>query len=146
MNADPGTYVLLLHSLVTERVGIGRWGQLQVEPGWYLYVGSAFGPGGLRARVRRHCRSIKKRHWHVDYLREVTSLVDFWYAHGPRRLEHDWAEALGMLEDAQAVTGFGCSDCRCISHLAYLPRRPGIDAFRQRTGSAVCAGRCPPGP
>ena len=47
---------------------VGRLGALPVEPGFYVYVGSAFGPGGLERRVGRHATTEKKHRWHIDYL------------------------------------------------------------------------------
>ena len=51
MNAQPGSYALLLQADRRRTVRIGWLGQLTVEPGCYVYVGSALGPGGVRARV-----------------------------------------------------------------------------------------------
>jgi Uri superfamily endonuclease len=36
--------------------------------GAYLYLGSAYGPGGIRARCRRHLTQDKGKRWHVDWL------------------------------------------------------------------------------
>ena len=55
-----GTYALVLRSDVSAATEIGRWGRLTIRPGYYVYVGSALGPGGVRARVSRHCRETKK--------------------------------------------------------------------------------------
>ena len=39
--------------------------------------------------------------------------------------EHIWAQQLLVAnDDAVAVKQFGCSDCRCISHLFYFRKRP----------------------
>jgi Uri superfamily endonuclease len=46
MESKPGTYILVLRSQIGARAKIGRLGYLAVEPGYYLYTGSAFGPGG----------------------------------------------------------------------------------------------------
>ena len=54
MNAQPGSYALILQADRRRTVRIGRLGQLAVEPGCYVYVGSALGPGGVRARVGHH--------------------------------------------------------------------------------------------
>ncbi len=70
----PGTYVLVLDSTGYLGIQIGRWGLLETCPGTYLYVGSAFGPGGLRARISRHAKTKKAKHWHIDYLRETVHL------------------------------------------------------------------------
>ena len=119
MKSLPGTYVLVLRSQVSATVRVGRWGVLPVLPGTYLYVGSAFGPGGVAARVSRHCRATKSKHWHIDYLREQTALESAWFSHAPERLEHRWATSLGGSDGLQAIAGFGCSDCQCASHLFY---------------------------
>lgn len=73
MRAECGTYLLVLRSHGEATVQVGRWGPLAVRPGVYLYVGSAFGPGGVRARVGRHLRMRKKPHWHLDYLRPLAT-------------------------------------------------------------------------
>ena len=36
--------------------------------GTYIYAGSANGPGGIRARCRRHLLPEKTRRWHIDHL------------------------------------------------------------------------------
>ncbi len=51
-----------------KRLEIGRLGSFNIIPGFYAYVGSAFGPGGLRARIRHHLESVAQPHWHIDYL------------------------------------------------------------------------------
>ena len=48
--AGAGTYALLLRIDVTEEIAIGRRHRLRMAPGWAVYVGSAFGPGGAAAR------------------------------------------------------------------------------------------------
>jgi Uri superfamily endonuclease len=126
MKSQPGTYALLLRSDASTSAQIGRWGCLDVRPGYYIYVGSALGPGGVLARVSRHCREHKTKHWHIDYLREFTIPVSVWYSYSPTRLEHCWAKAVAGLTETEPVKGFGCSDCKCNSHLFFLPgREPG---------------------
>ena len=95
---------------------------LHIDCGYYLYVGSAFGPGGVLSRVARHCREEKSKRWHIDYLREHVSLDVVWYLHGREHLEHDWANALESIAETELINGFGCSDCRCASHLFYVAR------------------------
>jgi Uri superfamily endonuclease len=60
-----GTYALVLRSDTSVSAEIGRWGRLAICRGYYLQVGSALGPGGVRARVSRHCRGAKSKHWHI---------------------------------------------------------------------------------
>jgi len=130
MTADPGTYVVIFRCRARARAQVGRWGELTLRKGYYLYVGSAFGPGGVLARVSRHCRPDKARHWHIDYLRESLSPRGAWYSHATQRLEHRWAQALGAMPGALPVARFGCSDCRCESHLFYFSKQPDLAAFQ----------------
>lgn len=76
----PGTYALLLRSLASGRVAVGRHGALAVRRGWYVYVGSARGPGGLRGRLLHHLRPAGRPHWHIDYLRQQAAVREIWAA------------------------------------------------------------------
>lgn len=137
MTSEPGTYLLVLRADSSRRIAVGRRGVLDVRTGYYLYVGSAFGPGGVSARVSRHCRETRARHWHIDYLREVTTPVEVWYGFGSRDLEHRWAENLGAIYRVQAFSGFGCSDCDCESHLFASPGKPDFKRFSAVAGVRV---------
>jgi Uri superfamily endonuclease len=117
MESRPGTYALVLKSTSSLQVEIGRWGTLQVKPGYYIYIGSAFGPGGVLSRVSRHCRENKPKRWHIDYLREHSTPVACWYSYDPKHLEHLWANCFAGVDSLFAIDGFGCSDCQCRSHL-----------------------------
>jgi len=116
---------------------VGRWGELVVAPGYYVYVGSAFGPGGLRARVSRHYRRNERRHWHIDYLRPFLTPVDTWYSHHAEPLEHRWAQVFAALDGVASVRGFGCSDCRCRSHLFATLTPPDFARFAEKAGGAI---------
>jgi Uri superfamily endonuclease len=70
---------------------MGSLGRLQLRPGYYVYVGSAFGPGGLRARIEHHARPAVRPHWHIDYLRRYTRLEAVWYC--GQRCEYECAAA-----------------------------------------------------
>ena len=129
MPGAPGTYVLLMSARRARVITAGRRLRVALHPGWYLYVGSAFGPGGLRARVSRHCRRDKPLRWHIDYLRRHTRALGAWYASGEPSREHVWAARLA--ERLDVITGFGASDCDCPGHLFHTeqsPSRPWITA------------------
>lgn len=131
--AEPGTYALLLRADAEQTIEVGALGAMTVRPGWYVYVGSAFGPGGVRARVRRHARADGAHHWHVDYLRLGTTLAAVWYTHDPARRECVWAAGLRDGPEAWVpLDGFGASDCDCPSHLVAVPSSPSFAAFRDR--------------
>jgi Uri superfamily endonuclease len=122
-----GSYILVLQlpqPLVALQVG--RLGSCDFAPGYYLYVGSAFGPGGLEARIGHHRRRSQARpHWHIDYLRAHARLREIWTAAGPTRFECRWCRALREHPGVSLpVRGFGSRDTRCPAHLFYLPRAP----------------------
>jgi len=137
MESKPGTYVLVLRSHSRVSTQIGSWGCLDIEPGYYIYVGSAFGPGGVQARVSRHCRSTKSKHWHIDYLREFVVPFCAWYSHEPVFLEHRWARTIPAMIDTSPVKGFGCSDCKCHAHLFYMTTKPKFYQFSSAVGGPV---------
>ncbi len=127
MERLPGTYALILRNYSKATIQIGRGGRICVKPGYYTYIGSAFGPGGLRARVSRHLRKEKRKHWHIDYLREFMEPVGAWYTHDRQRLEHIWARSLSKMGGLISTHGFGCSDCDCDSHLFHTPTKSALD-------------------
>jgi len=119
-----GTYTLVLERTSGGTVEVGALGAVPFPAGWYAYTGSALGSGGF-SRVDRH-RSVAAgdhdaRHWHVDYLlgdrgtsvdTVVTTAADI-----------ECAVARQVTDATAAVPDFGCSDCRCRSHLARADRR-----------------------
>ncbi len=142
MKPRPGTYALVLKSETGTLAEIGRWGQLNVQPGYYIYVGSAFGPGGVLARVSRHCRKAKSKHWHIDYLREFADPTVVWYSHAAERLEHEWAKSLAEMKNIVPIQGFGCSDCKCEAHLFFSAEQPKFAMFKNAVGSPVESSLC----
>src|SRR5689334_9416606 len=115
-----GTYALVFKLDRPLALEAGRLGRVLLPPGWLVYVGSAFGPGGLRARLARHLCLDKRLHWHVDSL-TMAMPAHGWYAeaHGERR-ECLWVRALLSLPGTSVpVRGFGNGDCRlgCPAHL-----------------------------
>lgn len=127
---DSGTYTLVIALGVGLRLRIGKLGIHNFPPGYYVYVGSAL--GGLSCRLRRHLRSEKRLHWHIDYLLRQAAVAQIWYAMGPDRLECKWNVILRNLPGAApSIPGFGASDCRCSSHLTYFRVTPPFGLFKQ---------------
>jgi Uri superfamily endonuclease len=133
--ANKGTYLLILLVRGHRSIQVGRLGLIGFEPGWYAYAGSAFGPGGLAGRLRHHLGAVRKPHWHIDYLRAEATMREVWVSEGEPCREHDWAAVLakGRLAGT-GVRGFGCSDCRCASHLIYFDHRPDKACIREQLG------------
>ncbi len=134
----PGTYVLVLEVREPARIRAGRLGELEVRPGWYLYIGSAFGPGGVAARCRHHRRTAIRPHWHIDYLRAVSELREIWFSCDSAKREHTWSRLIGEETGAtRPFPGFGASDCDCGSHLFCFPKPPSFQEFRRRIQDAL---------
>ncbi len=96
-------------------------GSGSLAPGRYIYAGSAWGPGGIRARVRRHLRTTKSIHWHVDRLTFAGDVAEVITLPGGRE-----CAIVAAIRDLPSITvpepGFGSSDCRgCPAHLLRLP-------------------------
>ncbi len=137
-----GTYVLHLIIETEARVKVGRLGRITFAAGYYAYVGRAFGPGGLAARLAHHLRLAAAPHWHMDFLRPHGVVDKIWWGYTAPDCEHLWARGLMKLRGASTpVRGFGSSDCRCAAHLIHLTRSPRRAAFRRhlRRLSADCA-------
>ncbi len=134
----PGTYVLVLEVREAVRIRAGRLGELEITPGWYVYIGSAFGPGGVAARCSHHRRISERPHWHIDYLRAVSELREIWFSCDSGRREHTWSDLIGQGKGAtQPFSGFGASDCGCRSHLFRFPKTPSFMGFRRRLRGLV---------
>ena len=135
---QPGSYVLIMRLPQRVALDVGRLGRIDFPAGWYVYAGSARGPGGLAARVGRHRRIPKTLHWHVDRLRALAELTGVWYSVVGRKRECDWARALSELPGAHAVApGFGASDCGCSTHLFHLPGPPDRSLFARLVGDPL---------
>lgn len=118
---EPGAYVLLIRleaRLPLDDIPAFRWRSL--EPGLYAYCGSAYGPGGIRARVSRHLRADKPLRWHVDRLTAAGRVERVGVRIGGR--ECDLAGEMLGHGGLAVLPGFGSSDCRtCPAHLLRLP-------------------------
>lgn len=130
--AVAGAYALVLELLRPLSVRLGRRAPGALDPGWYLYAGSARGPGGIRARVGRHLRADKSLRWHVDRLTNtagVSAVVAV-----PGGGECAIVGAVRALAGTEIpVPGFGSSDCRsCPAHLLRLADAVDLDAALAR--------------
>jgi len=129
-----GTYVLIASVAQMKRLEIGRLGAYDVVPGFYAYVGSAFGSGGLRARIGHHLESTAAAHWHIDYLLGIAKPVEIWFTIGNQKLEHHWADLLKKAPQFRvSIPRFGSSDYHRSrsSHLFYTKREPAFRWFQQ---------------
>ncbi len=132
---EKGTYVLIASVPRMQRIEIGQLGEFDIAPGFYAYVGSAFGAGGLCARLGHHLESTAAPHWHIDYLLQVAEPVEVWFATSSQKLEHHWANLLEKAPQFRIpIPRFGSSDYHRSrsSHLFYSKRRPSFAWFRHQ--------------
>ncbi len=116
VSSGPGAYVLLIELGAPLALEVAS-----LPAGRYAYCGSAYGPGGLKARIGRHLRRDKPMRWHVDHLTKAGRVVDVQAVPGGRECDL-LARVLEMAGASVPVPGFGSSDCRrCPAHLVALP-------------------------
>ncbi|MGQ9517977.1 MAG: GIY-YIG nuclease family protein [Anaerolineae bacterium] len=147
----PGRYILWMRLSSGRIAEIGRLGLFSLPAGWYAYVGSARGAGGVRARVERHLNPNRHTHWHIDYFLPAVLVLAIWASFDRKQGECEWADLLVQRGGARRIVpGFGASDCRCAGHLLYWRRppdtgvleavlRPDSTWFYQRTGFSAGA-------
>lgn len=152
-----GSYALALFLPASRRVQIGRLGKFVFSAGVYVYLGSAGGSGGLRARLGRHLRGAGRPHWHIDNLRKAARVSGYCFlestdegAHAsdnaaasdlPTKMECRWSLALAAMPGTSTpAPGFGATDCRsgCPAHLFRLP--DDLTLRRLRATLAASAG------
>ncbi len=118
---DSGCYMIVLEMEDDKTVAVGKLGQLSFKKGFYCYAGSALKK--LSKRVARHQRKRKRMHWHIDYLRKYCSFRAAIPIRTTDKIECTIADKLKNISDDN-VHRFGCSDCRCDSHLFYFNSNP----------------------
>lgn len=117
---EAGAYVLLIRLATQLDLDISAFSGKSLLPGLYAYCGSAYGPGGIRARVSRHLRNDKPMRWHVDRLTAAGRVEQVGIRIGGR--ECDLVGELLTRGSLAELPGFGSSDCRtCPAHLLSLP-------------------------
>jgi Uri superfamily endonuclease len=128
--SETGNYILLLLLADDETLTIGKLGTYDFPAGWYAYVGSAFGPGGLVGRLKHHLRPVEQPHWHIDYLRQAAEVKEIWLSPDTASHEREWADLVLDIPGATVlVDGFGASDSDRESHLFYFDLRPSLEDF-----------------
>ena len=114
---EKGAYALLIRLDRGMDIDLRNREPAYLQPGWFVYLGSANGPGGLRARLRRHFRADKKPHWHADRLTVGAAELAAIAVCGGNECDLV-ARLLKHPAFCVAIGDFGNSDCRtCDSHL-----------------------------
>ncbi len=122
--ASKGSYLLMFTLDQTLYIDIGKYREVFFQEGNYLYAGSAFGPGGLNARVKRHLSTDKKKKWHLDWIRPSLSFISGWYILG-KNLECEWSQKISRMDGVFIpLFKMGASDCKqgCPAHFLGLSK------------------------
>ncbi|MCS7134899.1 MAG: GIY-YIG nuclease family protein [Candidatus Aenigmarchaeota archaeon] len=112
-----GTYILLIFIKRGVQIRIGALGKIYFKRGYYCYIGSAFGKTiTIEKRVGRHLKRDKKSKWHIDYLlkNKNVKIIDV-ITFPNKKIECKIAKNFSKY--FKGVKNFGCSDCKCNTHL-----------------------------
>ena len=117
-----GVYVLILKLDQELDIQIGKLGKLHFRKGFYAYTGSALGTGGFK-RVERHFNVATgknpTRKWHIDYLLPKSKIIQAILLPTEDAIECKLARTLRKISGISIISGFGCTDCNCETHLIY---------------------------
>lgn len=118
---NAGDYMIVLQMEEDSTITVGSLGDIRFPKGYYVYVGSA--RKNLDQRIAHHKALRKRRHWHMDYLRNACRFTGAIPIRTKEDLEHKLAETLSGIAD-WTIPGFGCTDCSCKSHLFGFHQNP----------------------
>lgn len=118
---ENGVYTIVVEVAEDLDVEVGSLGIIHLERGYYAYTGSGLGKGALsvRGRVSRHISRAKRLKWHIDFLLSHPRALVVGVVASRASKEYECVVALNLAKGG-FVKRFGCSDCRCKSHLARL--------------------------
>lgn len=114
-------YIVVYYLESAVDLQIGKLGEFNFPPGYYLYVGKD--KRNIRERVARHISKKKNNRWHIDYLSKSVMPV-FMQIIPDASSECSLIEKLIELGGNAIASGFGSSDCQCKSHLLYYSELP----------------------
>ena len=125
-------------------MNVGKLGIETFLPGYYVYTGSALGKGAtsLPNRLARHLKTLKKKHWHIDFLLSKTeaSIEAIAAVSGTQNSECEINQFIRSQMKAKVlIPKFGASDCKnnCESHLLFFPDITKEEKLTQRLVKAL---------
>ena len=132
-----GCYCLIIEVNENQCLKIGKKLKIDFKKGYYVYVGSAM--NNLESRVKRHLSKTKKFHWHIDYLLRNNEIIEVIY-NLDEKVECDLSQRLAKTNES--IKNFGCSDCKCESHLYYFKnKKEAIEDVKNAYSSIACQFR-----
>lgn len=113
-----GIYILQVKIKKNIFIKIGSKYKIYFQKGFYSYIGSA--QNNLEKRILRHLKDSKNKkfHWHIDYLlnNPNLSITKVYYKKTNYKSE-ECKTAKRLSKNKSSIKNFGCSDCKCSSHL-----------------------------
>ena len=110
-----GVYVLIISVSRNVSARVGAQGVMNFEKGTYAYVGSA--QNNLEKRIARHLGRVKKKFWHIDYLLDSPRVTIRKVLREEAMKTEECRVADLLCREGSPILSFGCSDCKCESHL-----------------------------
>lgn len=114
---NKGVYLLFISLNKDKKIRIGKLGSCLFPEGYYCYVGSAL--NNLGKRIERHKSKNKKLKWHIDYFLQHAKIIKVKKIKTTEKIECLLSKKISKFSNS-SIKGFGCSDCRCSSHLYYF--------------------------
>ena len=124
-----GSYILLIYNSEKFEKNIGKKLKFVFPVGFYSYIGSAMGESStsIKHRLNRHVKSSFDKNqphpfWHIDYFLATLSVELLTIYILPNRIKKEECHISDMLRSYcdDVFERFGCSDCKCPSHLFYF--------------------------
>jgi Uri superfamily endonuclease len=114
-----GIYILQIKIQKNIFINIGSLKIVYFTKGNYVYIGSA--QNSLDKRITRHLKDSREKrlHWHIDYLlnNNSTKIEKVYYKYADKKEECNTAQFFINNKVNNPIKDFGCSDCKCESHL-----------------------------
>jgi len=111
----------VLHIIMKKdaKIRIGKLGTIMFKKGTYYYAGSA--QNSIEGRIKHHLNNKNKLHWHIDYLlnnpnAEIKSI----HSLKTNNKADECRTAEELSKTMNKISGFGCTDCKCESHLYFI--------------------------
>lgn len=121
-----GIYAIIINISEKLDLNIGKNRNYNFLPGYYIYIGSAFGThsNNIENRLSRHFSNNKKLFWHIDYLLNCSKIkiIKAFYAKTNLKKECELSAQFFNYSNADLYKNFGNSDCKadCNTHLYYF--------------------------
>lgn len=137
---NSGIYILVIECSRPSILPIKKFNTILLPAGYYYYIGSA--QKNLQSRIQRHLSSVKKIHWHIDYITtndnfKIKEVLIFKNKTKP----YECILSQGFIKYFKSeiiACAFGNSDCsKCLTHLYYNEKRIPYSHFISRYQSMV---------